>query len=237
MEADSVGAGEGEAAKSTAPDHASGPAAGSTSNPQDQSSGSTDRMDVDIASISSTAAAANSVFADVPDEHQDSDGMSEADESEGADEGTDSASGSERGDPPDAKEMDSEEVAQWMARWRAHLLERGQPVLRQAPVISGKPLDIYALYHEFKRRGGLEQLLANRELSHAVLALGYPHNYQFQNTSQRLKRFYQQNLLSLEAWELRGEKSQYRGPMPSHGNALSEPAVPPIQKTNCQTML
>ena len=106
MEADSVGAGEGEAAKSTAPDHASGPATGSTSNAQDQSSGSTDRMDVEIASISSTGAAANSGFADVPDEHQDSDGMSEADESEGADEGTDSAAGSERGDPPDAKEMD-----------------------------------------------------------------------------------------------------------------------------------
>ena len=87
-----------------------------------------------------------------------------------------------------------------------------------------KPLDIYALYHEFKRRGGLEQLLANRELSRAVLALGYPHNYQFQNPSQRLKRFYQQNLLSLEAWSCGAKKSQYRGPIPSHGNALSEPA-------------
>ena len=46
----------------------------------------------------------------------------------------------------------AEEIAEWTQRWKAFLIERGQPVLKQTPTISGKPVDIFGLYHETTQR-------------------------------------------------------------------------------------
>ncbi|KAJ1495682.1 ARID DNA-binding domain-containing protein, partial [Baffinella frigidus] len=133
----------------------------------------------------------------------------------------------------------AQEIAEWIERWRAFLIERGQPVLKQAPTISGKPVDIFRLYHETTQRGGMDEVLTKRQLIQVANALGYDQQQihhraqrlydqrQIHNTAQRLKRFYSDNLASFEAWELRGEKTPHNYSLPStHGRALSEVIQP-----------
>ncbi len=138
----------------------------------------------------------------------------------------------------DGEAGDEEERAAWEREWKRVLEEAGQKVER-APLFQGKPLDLFRLYKEVTRRGGVDACTRSKSMTKVAEALGLPRGASFSAVAQRLKLAYLRHLFPLE----RASYPHRRLPVhpllsPSkHSIPLSRPIAPLFPTPTCSVRL